>query len=152
VFKLIQLVVTEKRKIEMRKFESELLHTSLMEKPLLLSTIRDPSSTPKINKVPIHSPLSKNKKSQRRERLPTQRGEARNSIRVLTKLTASGAMSVFLHDSVKVLSNPANSGATSEMKTYSLKILSSQAKLPFLILKHYDLAKSFVVFDYVGTG
>jgi len=35
-------------------------------------------------------------KSERRERLPTQRGEVSNSIRVLSRLAGSGEMLVFL--------------------------------------------------------
>jgi len=73
----------------------------------------------------MHSPLEKKYKGQRRERLPTQRGEACNSTGVLTKLTGSGAMRVFLHDSVGVLSRPIGNGVILEMKTYTLKIFNS---------------------------
>jgi len=60
-----------------------------------------------------------------------QRGEARNSARVLSRLVGNRAMFVFLHDSVGVLSRPAGSGATQEMKNYTLKNLNLQATLPF---------------------
>jgi len=45
-----------------------------------------------------------------------QRGDASNFIEVLTRLTGSGAMLVFLRDSVGVLTRPAHSRATLEMK------------------------------------
>lgn len=74
-----------------------------------------------------------------------------HSIGVLTKLAGSGATLLFLCDIVGVLSRPTGSGEKLEMKTYTLKILISQTKLPFSILKHYDLVENFVVFDWIGT-
>ena len=91
----------------------------------------------------MHSPLEKYK-GERRERLPTQRGEACNSTRVLSRLVGSGAMCVFLCDFSRVLSKPAGSGATPEMKTYTLKIFNSWAKLPFPDSKHWGLRWNFV--------
>ena len=93
----------------------------------------------------MHSPLEKYK-GERRERLPMQRGEACNSTGVLTRLTGSVEMCVFLSDSVGVLSKPAGSGATLEMKTYTLKIFNTQAKLPFPISKHCDQAELVLCF------
>ena len=45
-----------------------------------------------------------------------QRGDASNSVEVLTMLTGSGAMLVFLRDSFRVLSRPIGSEATPETK------------------------------------
>ena len=45
-----------------------------------------------------------------------QRGDASNSVGVLTRLAGSIAMLMFLHDYADVLSRPAGSGATPEMK------------------------------------
>ena len=72
----------------------------------------------------MHNPLEKYK-DERRERIPMQRREACNSTGVLTSITGSGEMCVFLHDSVGVLSMPASSGETPKMKTYTLKIFNS---------------------------
>ena len=63
------------------------------------------------------------------------------------RIAGSGEMHVFLHDFARVPSRPAGSRTTSEMKTYSLKNFKSQAKLPFLILKHCDVAELLIVFD-----
>jgi len=60
-------------------------------------------------------------------------------------------MFVLLRDFAGVLSRTIGSGETPEMKTYTLKILSLRAKIPFPILKHFYLAKNFVVYDWVGT-
>jgi len=76
-----------------------------------------------------------------------QRGEACSSLGVLTRLTGSGAMCVFLRDFFGVLSRLDGRGTTPEMKTYTLKIFNSQAKLPFFDLKQYDQAKIFILSD-----
>jgi len=79
----------------------------------------------------MHSPLEKYK-GERRERLHAERGDACNSMGVLTRLAGSGPMCVFLCDFTGVLSRTTGNGATPEMKTYTLKIFNLQAKLPFL--------------------
>ena len=61
-----------------------------------------------------------------------QRGEACNSIGVLTRLTGSGAMHVLLCDFAGVLFRLLGSRETPKMKTYTLKIYNSQAKLPLV--------------------
>ena len=86
----------------------------------------------------MHNPIENKYKGEWRESLLVHRGEACNSIGVLTKLSCNGEMCVFLRDSTGVLSRPTGSGATPEMKTYTLKILNLQAKMPFLNLKHYE--------------
>lgn len=58
----------------------------------------------------------KNEEGERRERLLVYRGDASNSVGVLTRFTSSKAILVFLCDSVGVLSRPARSGATLDMK------------------------------------
>jgi len=125
---------------------SEVLLDSLKEQPLLLSISQDPSSTLKINKC-LCTVLFKKYKGERRERLPTQRGEACNSTGVRSRLASSGEMCLFLCDFVGVLSRPASSGATPDLKNYTLEFFNSQDKLPFLISKHYDQVETFVVFD-----
>lgn len=91
---------------------------------------------PKINKC-LCIVLLKRYESERRERLHAQRGEACNSIGVLTRVAGSRAICVFLCDFTGVFSWPTSSGATPKMKTYTLKILNSWAKLPFLDSKHW---------------
>ena len=59
---------------------------------------------------------NENEQGDRRERVPTQRVDASNSARVLTRLASSGAMLMFLCDSTGVLSKLAGSGARPEMK------------------------------------
>ena len=112
----------------------------------MLPISQDPSSAPKINKF-LCTVLFKKYKGERRERLLAQRGEACNSTMVLTRLTRSGEMCVFLRDSVGVFPRPAGSGATPEMKTYTQEIFNSRAKLPFSGSKHCDQAELLIVFD-----
>ena len=81
----------------------------------MLSISWDPSSAPKINKF-LCTVLFREYKGERRERLPTQGGDASNSAGVLTRLSSSRAMLVFLCDSTGVLSRLGGSGATPEMK------------------------------------
>lgn len=135
----------------MRKHKSEVLNASLEEQPLLLSISQDPFLILKVNKCIYTVLFQKEYKGEIRERLPTQRGKAKTSIGVLTRIIGSGAMLVFLCDSARVLSGLVDSGETLEKKTYTLKMLSSWTKLPFPILKQCDLTKFFFVFDWVGT-
>ena len=72
-----------------------------------------------------------------------QRGDVSNSVGVLTRLTSSGKMCVFMCDFVGVMSKPAGSRETPQMKNYTLKIFNSQAKIPFSDSKHWDLSWNF---------
>ena len=64
-------------------------------------------------------------KDERIERLPSQRGEASNSVGVLSRLAGSEAMFVFLCDFAGVLSRSDDSRAPPKIENYTLKILSS---------------------------
>ena len=78
----------------------------------------------------MHSSLKKYQ-GERRESLPAQRGEACNSNGLLTTLTSSGEMHVFLRDSTGVLSRPAGNKAAPEMKNlYSKKSSTHEPTYP----------------------
>lgn len=97
VFMLIQSSRAGKEEKSKREnLNQRSLYASLNKQPLLLSISRYPSSAYGMNMCICTILYKYINKGERRERLPTQTGEARNFVWLLSRITGSREMFLFL--------------------------------------------------------